>query len=116
MKKFLVLAFALISGMAMAQVTTSAINGKIVDSKGETLAGATVQVLYKPTNTSNGVIANEEGRFNLVNLTPGGPYEVNVTFIGYKAEKFENIFLQLGETLKLDVQLQDEAQTLSEVV
>ncbi|HTH56066.1 MAG TPA: carboxypeptidase regulatory-like domain-containing protein [Cyclobacteriaceae bacterium] len=117
MKKFLVLAFILLSGAtAFAQVTTSAINGKVVDSKGESLAGATVQVLYKPTNTLNGVIANEEGRYTLVNLTPGGPYEVTVTFIGYKTEKIEDVFLKLGETLKVDVQLKDEAQTLSEVV
>src|SRR5690349_11853445 len=115
MKKYLALAFALITGGAIAQTTTSAVSGKIVDSKGESLAGATVQVIYKPTNTSNGVIANEEGRYTLVNLTPGGPYEVTVTFIGYKAEKFDDVFLKLGETLKLDVQLKDEAQTLSEV-
>ena len=55
------------AGAAIAQVTTSAVNGKIVDSKGESLAGATVQVLYKPTTTSNGVIANEEGRYTADN-------------------------------------------------
>jgi hypothetical protein len=118
MKKHLLLAFAFIlgAGVAMAQVTTSAINGKILDSKGESLAGATIQVLYKPTNTSYGVIANEEGRYLLVNLTPGGPYEVTITFVGYKSEKFEDLFLKLGETLKLDAQLKDDAQQLNEVV
>ncbi len=118
MKKHLLFAFVFLmgAGATLAQVTTSAVSGKIADSKGESLAGATVQVTYKPTNTSYGVLANHEGRYTLVNLTPGGPYEVTISFIGYKAEKFDDVYLKLGETLKLDIELKDEAQQLNEVV
>src|SRR5260221_7436687 len=117
MKKHLLFAFVFLmgAGATLAQVTTSAVSGKIADSKGESLAGATVQVTYKPTNTSYGVLANHEGRYTLVNLTPGGPYEVTISFIGYKAEKFDDVYLKLGETLKLDIELKDEAQQLNEV-
>ncbi|MGC4022550.1 MAG: carboxypeptidase-like regulatory domain-containing protein [Cyclobacteriaceae bacterium] len=118
MKKHLLTAFVILIGTfaAVAQVTTSAVSGKIADGKGETLPGATVMVVYKPTNTSYGVEANHEGRYTLVNLTPGGPYEVTVSFVGYKAEKFSDVFLKLGETLKIDVVLHEESQQLSEVV
>src|SRR5258708_5332161 len=118
MKKHLLFAFVFLmgAGATLAQVTTSAVSGKISDSKGESLAGATVQVTYKPTNTSYGVHEKQEGTYTLVNLTPGGPYEVTISFIGYKAEKFDDVYLKLGETLKLDIELKDEAQQLNEVV
>ncbi len=116
MKKLLLIAFAFLgTGASFAQSTTSALSGKIADNKGETLPGATVQVTYQPTNTPYGVMSNNEGRYNLVNLTPGGPYEVSITFVGYKTEKYDNVYLKLGETLRLDVTLKDETQQLSEV-
>ncbi len=118
MKKILLFAFAfsLMGTIAtIAQTTTSAISGKISDSKGDGLPGATVQVTYKPTNTSYGVVTNGEGRYFLPNLTPGGPYEIAVTFVGYKTEQYNDVNLKLGETQKLDAVLFDEAQQLNEV-
>ncbi|MBS1488133.1 MAG: carboxypeptidase regulatory-like domain-containing protein [Bacteroidetes bacterium] len=118
MKKVLLLSFFLLAGLRLllAQTTTSAMSGKISDTKGETLPGTTVLVIYKPTNTSYGVNTNAEGRYTLVNLTPGGPYEVSVTFVGYKTEKYDDVFLKLGETLRLDITLLEESQQLKEVV
>ena len=119
MKKFLVLAFAfslLSASASMAQITTSALTGKIADSKGEVLPGATVQAVYKPTNATSAVNTNAEGRYTLVNLTPGGPYEITITFVGYKTEKYNDVYLKLGETAKVDVSLNEESQQLTEVV
>ena len=72
-----------------AQITSSSASGKITDSKGESLPGATIQLVYKPTNTSFGVATNTDGRFTLSNLPPGGPYDLTISFIGYQAEKQE---------------------------
>ncbi len=118
MKKILLFAFAfsLLGATAtIAQTTTSAVTGKISDPKGDGLPGATVQIVYKPTNTSYGVVTNTEGRFFLPNLNPGGPYEISITFVGYKTEQFNDVTLKLGETQKLDVTLNEEAQQLNEV-
>src|SRR5258707_2496497 len=117
MNKRLPLVVSFITGASalFAQQTSSAISGKISDSKAEVLPGATVQVVYTPTNTSYGVVTNEEGRYFLANLNPGGPYEITVTFVGYKTEKYIDINLKLGETQKLDVVLQEETQLLAEV-
>ncbi|HLZ17508.1 MAG TPA: carboxypeptidase-like regulatory domain-containing protein, partial [Cyclobacteriaceae bacterium] len=111
------LAAALIVGTsaAFAQQTSSAVSGKISDSKGEGLPGATVQLIFRPTNAWYGVVANDEGRYFLANLNPGGPYEITVTFVGYKTEKYTNISLKLGETQKLDVVLHNDSQLLNEV-
>jgi hypothetical protein len=118
MKKILLLAFAfLLTGATatFAQTTTSAVSGRIIDLKGESLPGATIKVTYLPTNTSYGVVTNHEGRYFLANLSPGGPYQIDVTFVGYKTEKFDDLNLKLGETLKLDVTLNEDNQQLSEV-
>lgn len=118
MKKYVLFALAVLAGTSLlfAQTTTSAVSGKITDAKGETLPGATVLVTYKPTNTPYGVNTNAEGRYILVNLTPGGPYEVSITFVGYKPEKYDDIYFKLGETLRLDVSLNEESHQLNEVV
>ena len=99
-----------------SQVTTSSVNGKITDSKGDALPGATVLMIYKPTNSQFGVSTNVEGRFSLSNLNPGGPYEITVSFVGYQTEKQNDVYLNLGEPLRLNIQLKDDSQTLSEVV
>src|SRR5260221_222743 len=113
-KVFLGIAFLLAVSATFAQQTTSAISGKISDST-EDLPGATVQILFTPTNTLYGVVTNHEGRYFLANLTPGGPYEITITFVGYKTKKYNDINLKLGETLKLDVVLQSDDKLLNEV-
>ena len=99
-----------------AQTTTSAVSGQIKDIKGGEIPGATVQLIYKPTNITYGSITNAEGRFFLSNLNPGGPYDIIVSFVGFKTEKQEDIFLKLGETLKLHFELKEDVQQLSEIV
>ncbi|MBS1558157.1 MAG: carboxypeptidase regulatory-like domain-containing protein [Bacteroidetes bacterium] len=118
MKKFLLAWLILLNAtnFLFAQTTTSAVSGKVTDARSETLPGATIQVVYKPTNTSYGANTNAEGRYTLVNLTPGGPYEVLITYVGYKTERFDDVFLKLGETLRLDATLTEASQQLTEVV
>jgi len=115
LKLSLVIVFIFGVSRVVAQQTSSAISGKIADSNSEGLPGAIVQVVFTPTNTSYGVVTNEEGRYFLANLNPGGPYEITVTFVGYKTEKYRDISLKLGETQKLDVALQNDARVLQEV-
>ncbi len=45
----------------------------------------------------------------------GGPYTIEVSFIGYKSQKFEDVMLKLGEAFVLNVVLQDNSSTLSTV-
>ena len=117
MKKSLQLVlFVVFVGSAVAQTTTSAVTGKIKDLKGAEIPGATVQLIYKPTNIVYGSITNAEGLFFLSNLNPGGPYDILISFVGYKTEKQEGIFLKLGETLKLNLELAEDVQQLADVV
>ncbi|MCC3158816.1 carboxypeptidase regulatory-like domain-containing protein [Hymenobacter sp. 15J16-1T3B] len=97
-------------------ITTSAISGVITDKAGSGLPGATVIAVHTPTGTQYVAPTNSEGRFNLQNMRVGGPYTVRITFVGYQDVTREGIYLTLGQTLRLDVNLSEQTQTLADVV
>ncbi|MGF1924051.1 MAG: carboxypeptidase regulatory-like domain-containing protein, partial [Bacteroidia bacterium] len=114
--KVVVIVFAFVGSIsvAQAQVTTSSLTGTVKDSK-EALAGAGVKATHTPTGTVYGVVTNGDGRFTIGNMRVGGPYTIEVSYIGYKAQKLEDVMLKLGEPFVLNVTLQDNSSTLSTV-
>jgi hypothetical protein len=113
---FLSLLFLVIQHLAVSQVTTSAISGKVTSDKGEELIGVTVVATSVPTGVKRGTGTEPDGRFTIPNLAPGGPYSVTVTYVGYKEQTVTNVFLTLGNTTRLNFVLAAEAQALNEVV
>jgi len=86
-------------------VTTAAINGFVSDSDGSSLPGANVIAVHEPSGTRYGASTRESGVFNLPNLKIGGPYTVTVSFIGYNTITESGIFLNIGQTLKFDLEM-----------
>jgi len=110
------LAASIVAGsIACAQSTTSGITGTVGDAKGETLPGASVVALLPTTGQSYSNLTNIDGKYNLVNLDPGGPYTISAAFMGYQPWKAENVYLKLGETLKLDITLEPTSTELKTV-
>ena len=101
---------------ADAQVTTSAIRGVVTDQDGNPLPGANVVAIHEPSGTTQGAATRTDGRYNLSNLRPGGPYTVTATFVGYRSQTEEGIRLELGQEISLDFTLVDEAIELDEIV
>lgn len=99
---------------ATAQVTTSAMTGTIRDAKG-TLPGASVRATHTPTGTVYTASSNNDGKFTISNMRSGGPYTVVVNFVGFQAQTFNDVYLQLGESYKLNTTLQDNSVGLNEV-
>ncbi len=98
------------SGKLMAQgVTTAAINGFVTDDKGEALPGANVVALHEPTGTKYGTAVRTGGAYNIPNMRIGGPYTVTVTFIGYGTQKEENVYVNLGQNLRLNFRMSESA-------
>jgi hypothetical protein len=115
--KHLLVAMLLLIGMVTyAQVTTSTLSGRIVDEQKEPLIGATISVVHVPSGTSYVSVTNTDGRFTLQGLRAGGPYEAVVTYIGYETAKYGELYLQLGETSNLNVELKEATSDLKEVV
>ena len=115
MRSFLVLVMLLLIASVNAQVTTSSIAGKVT-AQNEPIIGATVMAVHEASGTRYGAITNIDGRFTMQGMRAGGPYKVEVSYVGYKTAIFNKISLQLGETYQLDVELKESSELLDEVV
>lgn len=117
MKKTIILIFILcLSISAFAQVTTSNIKGLVLDENSQPLPGANVVAIHTPTGTKYGAATNIDGRYNLLNLRVGGPYAITISYIGYKEQAFNDVYLTLGKTENIDVSLVEDSQQLDTVV
>ncbi|HOW41989.1 MAG TPA: carboxypeptidase-like regulatory domain-containing protein, partial [Bacteroidales bacterium] len=114
---FSVLVFMFITVIMFGQgATTSGLTGRIVDSKGAALPGATVLAIHEPSGTQYGALTNNEGFFNIQGMRPGGPYKIEVSFIGFSKKTFTEISLLLGEAYTLKTELTESASELGEVI
>jgi hypothetical protein len=100
---------------ALAQTTTSSMSGNIKTAAGAPLVGATVTATHQPTGTVYKTQTRSGGSFTLSNMNPGGPYTVQVAFVNFATETRSEIFLNLGETYQLDLDLKDKANELAGV-
>ena len=106
----------LVNVVLFSQVTTSKIKGTVTDESGEALFGATVSVLHVPTGTLRGTTAQDNGRYTILNLRVGGPYKITFSYLGFKQQVVNDVFLTLGKTTNIDATLVEEGQSLHEIV
>lgn len=93
-----------IQGKQKASAQSKKISGKVSDSSGEAIAGANVV----EKGTTNGVITDMEGNFN---LTIDANAQLVISFIGYMPET-----VPVGNRTVVNVTLKDDTQALDEVV
>lgn len=110
----LILAFAFNGAFAQG-VTTASMDGTIRDANGEALIGANIVAVHQPTGTTYGNATNLDGIFRVPYMKIGGPYTVTVSYTGYEDFVRENVYLDLGQTFKLNVKLQETALELEGV-
>ncbi|MHA6247029.1 TonB-dependent receptor [Pontibacter sp. CAU 1760] len=117
MRKFLLSALLMLLGVAglQAQVTTSSINGSIQSVNGEALIGATVRATHQPSGTNYGTTTNTEGRFSIPNARIGGPYQIEISYVGFSPKTYNGIDLKLGQAYVLNAKLAESGTSLQEV-
>ena len=118
MQKRLHLLVALLAFMvttAMAQITTSSVSGKIT-ANGEDVIGATIKIVHQPSGTVYRAVTNMDGRYSIQGMRPGGPYVLEVTYVGYKNKQVKGISLSLGQNTVLNETLAEDAAQLEDVV
>ncbi len=115
MRSFVALALLMLVTTLCAQVTTSGIDGVVTADK-EPVIGATVLAIHEPSGTRYGTITNVDGRFALQGMRAGGPYKIEISYIGYRTETYSGVQLQLGETFRLNVALKESTQMMDELV
>jgi hypothetical protein len=116
-KLLLVLSFGLmLSWSANAQVTSASLSGIVKDASNVGMPGATVVAVHTPSGSKYGAISNVNGRYFIPGVRVGGPYSIEVTFVGYQQVKKEGVFTSLGNTANTDFILNEDGKVLDEVV
>ncbi|MBK6827847.1 MAG: TonB-dependent receptor [Chitinophagaceae bacterium] len=110
-------AFALMAGQFVsAQITTSTITGSIKSTTDEALVGATVVATHVPTGTKYTAVSRNGGAIRMENLRSGGPYTIEVSYVGYDKETYTDVYLQLAESFILNPVLKKTEKVMETVV
>jgi len=99
----------------LAQESRATIIGRVTDSSGALVAGATVQATNAATNSTVSSKTNEGGNFEVPYLLPG-VYRVSVELSGFKKAVRDGIELRVGDRMTLDFALSVGELTESVVV
>lgn len=112
MKAKLILLLAVLSVLSTQAQQNLSIKGRITDASQEVIIAANVSLWSTDSTLVTGVTSDAQGKFALHNIKQGN-YRLVLSFIGYQSEV---LLLKLNNNLDLgDVQLQEDAVTLSEV-
>ena len=114
----LMLTLTLLAGTtrALAQATTGGITGQVVDSAGEPVSDATVEVLNTETGLRRTVSVSQRGNYTVLGLAPGGPYRVTVRAIGHRPVVREGVRVPLSQSVRADATMARQAVEVEELV
>ncbi|EDM34200.1 TonB-dependent outer membrane receptor, partial [Pedobacter sp. BAL39] len=85
------------------------LSGKILDSKGEPLPGASLKVLELKESVSNAV----DGSYQI--SLPAGTYTVEVNYIGFQTVRITDVKILSDKNTPLNIALKENAQSLNTV-
>ena len=85
------LAVAFCAAIVLAPVafgqTTGSISGVVTaQADGSTLPGAQVVAVHEPTGTRYSAVTSADGRFRMLNVRVGGPYDVTTEMDGFHSQ------------------------------
>src|SRR5579864_5810426 len=99
----------LISVPAFSQGNTGRILGTVFDQSGGTVAGATVSVVDTERGITRTLTTDDAGEYNAPNLTPGN-YMVRAEAKGFKRLERQNVVIEVGKEVRVDLTVQPGAQ------
>lgn len=106
--------FSLLLGifLTIGSTAQTTIKGKITDSKGLPVTGATVQI----KNNGTGTATNTEGIYQLIVNLKNGKYDVVFSSLGFKSTEKTITVSTTAANISLDASLKEDATGLDEVV
>src|SRR5712692_7302213 len=104
----------LLSLPLFSQGSSGRILGTVTDQSGSVIAGATVTVTDTERGVSKILTTNEPGEYNAPTLVPS-TYKVRAEAKGFKTVERQNIVLEVGKEIRVDLTLQpgDQVQTIT---
>ena len=99
---------------AFSQANTGRISGNVTDQSGGVIASATVTVKDMERGTTRTLTTDDAGAYSAPSLIPG-TYLVKVEYQGFKAIERQNIVLEVGKDVRVDISLQpgDQSQMIT---
>jgi hypothetical protein len=98
------LALSLISSTVFAQEARGTIQGRVIDTSGFAVPGASVEVLNTATGVVSPTTSNEQGSYRVPFLIPG-TYRVTVSLQGFSTSVNDGIELHVADVLAVDATL-----------
>jgi hypothetical protein len=98
------------AGSLLAQGSTGKIEGRVRDQAGAPIANAQVFIV----GTAFNALTNPQGYY-FFNNVPAGTYAVRAAFIGYKSTEVDGVRALAGQTITVDVQLEQTAVQIEEI-
>src|SRR5882762_2435420 len=88
--------------------------GTVTDQSGGVISGATATIIDKDRGVARTLTTDQAGEYNAPNLIPG-TYTVRVDATGFKRVDRQNVVLEVGKEVRVDVTVQpgDQAQTIT---
>jgi hypothetical protein len=80
------------------------ISGRVADSNGAAIVGATVTATQIEKNIERTIVTNEDGRYKIIDLQPG-TYKVKATSPGFGAKEQIDLLTVAGQNVQLDFAL-----------
>ena len=99
-----------LTAAAFGQLGVGTITGRLTDSTGAVIPGASVTIVNISTNFTQTTNTNESGIFRIPGLQPG-PYRVTIEAEGFKTYLQDELDLRTGSTLPVDAVLELGAVT-----
>jgi hypothetical protein len=106
----------LLAGSAMGQLTSSSLEGTVVDSLGNPIAGANIIVTGESIQGNRAGITDQHGHFTIIPLPPGKE-TVLVQHVAYQDVRVKDVSTYLGKTTNLgDIRLRQRTHEIGEVI
>ena len=113
---FPLLAVLIILPSAVAQdLDNVTIGGKVTDQNGAVIPGATVTATLVATKIERTVVADGDGKYKLIQLSPG-VYNVKVSFSGFAPEEKTDLTMVAAQNVQLDFVLKPAGVSAEAVV
>ncbi|MGH7509479.1 MAG: TonB-dependent receptor [Gemmatimonadales bacterium] len=103
-------ALGLGAGSLLAQGSTGKIEGRVRDQAGAPIANAQVFLV----GTAFSALTNPQGYY-FINNVPATTYSVRAAFIGYRSTQVEGVRVLAGQTITVDIQLEQTAVQIEEI-
>lgn len=91
------------------------ITGRVTDSNGAPVVGATVAATVTTTGVARTVVTNEDGRYRFIELPPG-IYSIKTTMQGFAPQDKTNLTAIAGQNFQIDFTLQPAGVAAEQII